>query len=114
MITSWPAPSRICRKRFKVCTSSSMNRIRAMLASALHWSVALLRRAAGPGQIVDLDRVGVHLARGLRHAVEGLIEGQRRGLLGPEANRIDPGDDEALEVGAGEAPGLQPLDPLYD
>src|SRR5207245_7893265 len=45
---------------------------------------------------------------------DGLIEWERLCLLGPEANRIDPRDDEALEVRAGEAPGLQRLDLLGD
>src|SRR2546425_1229986 len=114
MITSWPAPLRICPKRSKVCTSSSMNRILAILPSALRQSVSLIRRAAGSGQVVNRNRVGVQLASSLRHALEGLIERERLCLLGSEANRIDPRDDEALEVRAGEATGLQRLHLLDD
>src|SRR5712692_3206635 len=70
-------------------------------------------RAARAGEICHFNFLRVELRRGLGHAVHRLIEAERSGVFGPEAQRVDARDDEAPEIRAGEAFGLERFDLFY-
>src|SRR5262249_58442044 len=70
--------------------------------------VSALRRAACPGDILDLDAVDVHASRSLGHAGEHLLD--RRRLALHEAQGVDAGDDEGSQVRALEAPLIEAAD----
>ena len=75
--------------------------------------VNFVRGATRFRQVVHLDFIRIELCCRLRHAIERIIERQRRGIFGTEANGIHSGDDEALQVGTGQPFGLEGFD-LFD
>src|ERR1043166_1143448 len=82
--------------------------------SAALFNGGFLRRAAGAREVLRLDFLRVELGRGLVHALECLVEVERRGVLRAEAHRVQARDDEAPEIRARHAARFERLDFLHD
>src|SRR5262249_15932285 len=82
--------------------------------SAALFNSGFLRRAARAREVFRLDFFRIEFRRRLVHALDRLVEIERRGVLRAEAQRIEARDDEAPEIRARHAARFERLDFLHD
>src|SRR5882762_399246 len=108
--SSWRFPRTSIRIRPASCVCSGRRKIRPR---SLSRAVPLVFgwRAARGGDLIGLYLARVELAGGCQHLVERVVP-VGRSRAAHETNRVDPRNDESLEVRAREAAGFQFRDAL--